>query len=123
MKRTAFGGIRRYVLIVLDHVSAVAFAVALPSKHARHTVRVAQALVAGLPQDTARKIQFLPDNGSEFKGVFDKTLQRQSLTHYWTYPKSPKMNAHAERFHRPLPESFVGDPEGRLFTDLGLFNR
>ena len=55
-------GIRRYVLTAIDPVSATAFAVALPSKHARHTARVAQALVQGLAADTSRKILFLSDN-------------------------------------------------------------
>jgi hypothetical protein len=33
------------------------------------------------------------------------------------------MNAHAERFHRTIQESFVDDHEEWLFTDLALFNR
>ncbi len=100
-------GIRRSVLTAIDPVLAIAFAVALPSKHARHTARAAEALVAGLTQDTARQILFLSDNGSEFKGAFDQILQHLGPTHYWTYPKSPKMNAHAERFNRTIQEQFI----------------
>ncbi|WP_284155515.1 helix-turn-helix domain-containing protein [Sulfuricystis multivorans] len=47
-------GIRRYVLTAIAPVSATAFAVALPSKHARYSARVAEALVQGLAADTSR---------------------------------------------------------------------
>jgi transposase InsO family protein len=100
-------GMRRYLLTLIDPVSAIAFAVALPSKHARHTAAAAQALAEGLLPNPGGKLMFLSDNGSEFKGAFDQTLQRLNLTHYWTYPKNPKMNAHAERFNRTLQEPFV----------------
>ncbi|MEW6695209.1 MAG: DDE-type integrase/transposase/recombinase [Pseudomonadota bacterium] len=115
-------GVRRYVLTAIDPVSATAFAVALPSQHARHSAQVAQALVQGLAADTSRKRLFLSDNGSEFKGAFDQTLARLGLTHYWTYPKRPKMNAHAERFGRTVQEQFIDWHEELLFTDLALFN-
>ncbi|AVZ80009.1 transposase [Zoogloeaceae bacteirum Par-f-2] len=38
-------------------------------------------------------------------------------------PKTPKMNAHAERFNRTIQESFVDYHEDLLFTDLALFNQ
>jgi transposase InsO family protein len=114
---------RRYILTLIDPVSAIAFAVATPSKHARHTAIAAQALAEGLLANPRGKLMFLSDNGSEFKGAFDQTLKRLGLTHYWTYPKSPKMNAHAERFNRTLQESFVDYHEDLLFTDLALFNQ
>jgi transposase InsO family protein len=97
--------------------------VALPSKGARHTAAAAQALIEGLGTNPGHTLMFLCDNGSEFKGAFDQTLQRLGLTHFWTYPKSPKMNAHAERFNRTLQESFVDYHEDLLYTDLTLFNQ
>ena len=42
----------------------------------------------------------LSDNGSEFMANFDNCLKNHRTTHFWTYPKSPKMNAHNERFNR-----------------------
>lgn len=66
---------------------------------------------------------FLSDNGSEFQGAFDKALQHLGLTHDFPYPKSPKMNAHCERFNRTLQESFIDFNEELLFTDIELFNQ
>jgi len=51
------------------------------------------------------------------------SLKERSIQRWYTYPKTPKMNAHAERFHRTIQESFVDDHEDLLFTDLALFNR
>lgn len=64
----------------------------------------------------------LTDNGSEFKKHFDQELKRLHLTHYHTYPKTPKMNAHVERFNRTLQEEFV-DYHLADLTDLNSFNQ
>ncbi len=42
---------------------------------------------------------------------------------WYTYPKSPKMNAHVERFNRTVQEEFVDYHEELLFTDMDLLNR
>lgn len=47
------------------------------------------------------------DNGSEFLGVFDDYLTQQQLTHYFSYPRSPKVNGYIERFNRTLQEEFI----------------
>ena len=65
----------------------------------------------------------LSDNGSEFLGHFQQRLDEHGITHWWTYPRSPKMNAHAERFNRTLQEQFVDDYEDLLVDDLAAFNR
>ncbi|PJE73166.1 MAG: hypothetical protein COV00_01370 [Candidatus Tagabacteria bacterium CG10_big_fil_rev_8_21_14_0_10_40_13] len=49
----------------------------------------------------------LTDNGSEFKKHFSEELKKLHLIHYHTYPKTPKMNAHVERFNRTLQEEFI----------------
>jgi hypothetical protein len=49
----------------------------------------------------------LTDNGSEFAKEFSKKLKELHLTHYHTYPRTPKMNAHLERFNRTLQEEFM----------------
>ncbi len=36
----------------------------------------------------------LTDNGSEFMKHFDEQLRARHLTHWHTYPKTPKMNAY-----------------------------
>ena len=65
----------------------------------------------------------LSDNGSEFLGHFQHRLEERGITHWWTYPCSPKMNAHVERFIRTIQKPFVDDHEDLLFDDLAAFNR
>jgi transposase InsO family protein len=112
-------GIRRYILTLIDPTSRIAFAVALPGKRSRNSAEVLKAMLSANPLCRA----LLSDNGSEFQGDFDALLKEEGVTHYWTYPKSPKMNAHNERFNRSIQESFVDYHEDLLFSDLGLFNR
>lgn len=123
-------GVRRYLLTFLDPVSRIGLAVALPTKASRHTRTALEALLTGLHStaldhapEQRRAIVFLSDNGSEFQGEFDQFLTATGLTHYWTAPRSPKMNAHNERFNRTLQEQFVDFHEDLLFTDLAAFNR
>jgi len=52
-----------------------------------------------------------------------RALPAAPRTHWWTYPRSPNMNAHAERFNRTIQEQFVDDHEDLLFDDLAAFNR
>ena len=116
-------GIRRYIMTMIDPVSRIAFAVAIPTKHTMHTAKVLEALIDGLcSTDIQDKFSILSDNGSEFKKEFDALLKEKELTHYWTYPRSPKMNAHNERFNRTIQEQFVNFNEDLLFTDIDLFN-
>lgn len=49
----------------------------------------------------------LTDNGSEFAKEFAASIKELHLTHYHTYPRTPKMNAHLERFNRTIQEEFV----------------
>jgi len=49
----------------------------------------------------------LTDNGSEFARHFSENLKNLHLTHFHTYPKTPKMNSHCERFNRTIQEEFA----------------
>lgn len=116
-------GIRRYIMTFIDPNTRIAYAVALPSKHTVNTALALSVLLDGIGDLYGKsKFMFLTDNGSEFKKDFDALLQQKSLTHYWTYPRSPKMNAHNERFNRTIQEQFVDFYEDLLFTDMELFN-
>lgn len=64
----------------------------------------------------------LTDNGSEFMKHFDEELRRLHLIHYHTYPRTPKMNAHCERFNRTIQEEFV-DYHAGLLLDPSSFNQ
>ena len=117
-------GMRRYIMTMIDPNTRIAFAVAIPTKHTKHTAKVLEALIDGVTnnRDLNDKFSILSDNGSEFKKDFDALLDQKQLTHYWTYPRSPKMNAHNERFNRTLQEQFVDYNDDLLFSDINLFN-
>ena len=61
------------------------------------------------------------DNGMEFLGDFDAYLNRRSIVHYFSYPRTPKSNAYIERFNRTIQEEFV-DAHLDLFDDMHTFN-
>ncbi len=64
----------------------------------------------------------LTDNGSEFKKHFDAEIRKLHLTHYHTYPRTPKMNAHLERFNRTIQDEFIDFHMSELLT-TEIFNR
>ena len=64
-----------------------------------------------------------PTTAASSKPTSPSSLKERGIQRWYTYPKTPKMNAHAERFHRTIHESFVDDHEELLFNDLALFNR
>ncbi|BCD62733.1 transposase [Nitratiruptor sp. YY08-26] len=117
-------GIKRYILTMIDPLTRIAFAVAIPSKRAKHTAYALEALIDGITSiKQKRKLAILSDNGSEFKKEFDALLEQKGFTHYWTYPKGPQMNAHNERFNITIQEQFIQYYEDVLFTDLQEFNK
>jgi transposase InsO family protein len=89
-----------------------------------HSTAILPAISSARPQSSFLSIrQVVTDNGKEFLGNFDKTLQEASIKHIWTYPYTPKMNATCERFNRTLREQFIEFNELLLFEDLNLFNQ
>jgi transposase InsO family protein len=111
---------RRYLLTFIDPASRFALAVALPSKASRHTQSALSAALSLLP---TKPQVVLSDNGSEFEADFAKALETHGMKRWYTYPKSPRMNAHVERFNRTVQDAFVDYHEELLFTDLALFNQ
>lgn len=47
------------------------------------------------------------DNGSEFLGVFDRYCHTHEIPHFFTYPRSPRINGGIERFNRTIQEEFI----------------
>jgi len=64
----------------------------------------------------------LTDNGSEFKKHFNEELFRLHLIHFHTYPRTPKMNAHLERFNRTIQEDYV-DYHAYELLNPEIFNK
>ena len=114
-------GIKRYILTAIDPHTHIAFAYSPPSAGSQHAANLHAAITETFPDYKHAKA--LTDNGSEFKGHFAQRLAGKRVVHWKTYPKTPKMNAHCERFNRSIQESFVDYHEDLLFTDLALFNQ
>ncbi len=49
-------------------------------------------------------------------------MRESGIAHWHTYPNTPKMNAHVERFNRTIQEEFVDFHEDLLLTDTMAFN-
>ncbi len=121
-------GCRRYVLTLTDVHSRIGLAVGTRS----HSARAARDFFGLVQHVFPTPITILlvwwiyscelSDNGSEFEGAFADTLKAGGIVHWYTYPKTPKMNAHCERFNRTIQEEFVDYHEDLLFEDLCLFN-
>lgn len=112
------GGMRRYLITAIELHSRTGFALAFNRRNSR-TAQVVLSLAHDLFPD---KQIVLTDNGGEFKADFDRALEQAGLTHWHTYPKTPKMNAHCERFNRTVQEEFVDYHDDLLFTNLPCFN-
>lgn len=110
---------RRHLVTHLDQHSRFGFAVAVPS-HTSQWAKNALDLAEVVFPFTANTI--LTDNGSEFARHFAAALKERGTPHWHTYPRTPKMNAHCERFNRTIQEEFVDYHEDLLFTDLKAFN-
>ena len=112
-------GMRRYVITFEDIYTRYGFAWATTS-HA--------SLAATEFFELCRHVFPFPftfvltDNGSEFAKHFSAKLMELHLTHYHTYPRTPKMNAHCERFNRTIQEEYVDYHVNELIDPI-LFNK
>jgi transposase InsO family protein len=111
-------GSRRYVITFTDLYSRWSFAWATTS-HASQAAKEFFDLVTYLFPFPLTYI--LTDNGSEFMRYFDVEVRRLHKIHWHTYPKTPKMNAHAERFNRTIQEEFIDFHEPELLNPT-VFN-
>ncbi|ORU94662.1 MAG: hypothetical protein A6F70_09605 [Cycloclasticus sp. symbiont of Bathymodiolus heckerae] len=112
-------GMKMYILTYIDEVSDYALAMAVPAVTSKAAKQFFEACFKLSPFEVEK---IITDNGSEFKGEFDSLLSDAQITHLWTYPSTPKMNAVCERFNRTIQEQFVDYHEELLFTDLAAFN-
>ncbi|MDR1310924.1 MAG: integrase core domain-containing protein, partial [Burkholderiaceae bacterium] len=112
-------GLRRYISTFTDIHSRFALAFASRSKSSRQSSVLWQLTKACFPYPVKC---VLSDNGSEFNAAFDEHLAKDQVKRWLTYPKTPKMNAHAERFNGTIQQEFVAYHEDLLFTDINAFN-
>lgn len=113
-------GRRRYLITATDVYSRLSFAWATHS----HASLAAQHFFSSLQRVFPFPfVSVLTDNGSEFAKHFSEEIRRQHLLHYHTYPRTPKMNAHVERFNRTIQDEFLDFHKPLLFKDIQAFNQ
>ena len=112
-------GMKRYILTGIDTEKRTAFAAAYTnhgSASATDFLRKTRMVLPDCPLDVQT------DNGSEFALHFHAAVQEIGL-HFNTHPRSPKENAHVERFNRTLNEEFLQYHRSLLRDDPTAFNR
>lgn len=114
-------GIRRYVITFEDIHTRFSFAWATSSHASLAAKEFFDLCIKAFPY-SFNFLYVLTDNGSEFKKYFTEELKRLHLTHYHTYPKTPKMNAHVERFNKTIQEDFINFRYELLRDDINGFN-
>ena len=112
-------GCRRYVITFEDIYTRFSFAWGTTSHASLAAKEFFEYCLMVFPYPF---VYVLTDNGSEFMKHFSKKLNELHLTHYHTYPKTPKMNAHCERFNRTIQEEFV-DFHSNLLLTPSVFNQ
>ena len=113
-------GIKRYILTGLDCNSKFGFARAYVSHSSESASDFMNVFTKVSPIPTTH-VQ--TDNGSEFANHFEILLEKKGITHFHTYPRSPKMNAEIERFNRTLLEAFINQNRMLLAYDIDAFNK
>lgn len=112
-------GRRMYILTAIDIYTRTTFAIATRSHSSKTFAHFFFLIMQMFPYDIK---YVLTDNGSEFKKYLDELLKKNDITHYHTYPKTPKMNAHCESFNGTIQEEFVDYHVNLLFDDTTKFN-
>lgn len=112
-------GVKRYILTAIDTEKRTAFAAAYTNHGLVSSADFLTKAYLVLP-DCPKAIQ--TDNGSEFALHFRKAAEELNLVHFHTYPRTPKMNAHVERFNRTLDEEFLQFNRNLLRDNVRDFN-
>jgi len=105
---------RRFVITCTDLHSHFAWAWATRSHASAAAAQFFRLIQAVFPFAIEA---VLTDNGSEFQRHFAAALADRLFTHWHTYPKTPRMNAHCERFNRTLQEECIDYRYDLLFLD------
>ena len=112
-------GRRMYILTIIDIFTRTTFAIGTKSHSSKTFARFFFLVMQLFPYEIKN---VLTDNGSEFKKYLDQLLKQKNITHYHTYPKTPKMNAHCESFNGTIQDEFVDYHANLLFDDITEFN-
>ena len=112
-------GVKRYILTAIDVERKFAFAGAYTSHSSASAADFLRRVLEVCPF-VIDELQ--TDNGSEFALNFEQACTALGLTHFHTYPRSPKMNPFIERFNRTISEDFIMQNRPLLRDDVSAFN-
>jgi len=113
-------GTRMYILTAIDIFTRTTFSIATRSHSSKTFAHFFFLIMQMFPYEIRN---VLTDNGSEFKKHLSSLLTESNITHYHTYPKTPKMNAHCESFNGTIQEEFVDYNINLLFDNTTAFNQ
>jgi transposase InsO family protein len=114
-------GKKLYVVVAQDEATGLLYAEATTSHTSRSAKNILDNAHNYLPWQNFNTV--LTDNGSEFAKDFAKFLKQNNVTHYHTYPKTPKQNARCERVNRTIQDEFMIRYANLLFDDINAFNK
>ena len=102
---------RRIIFTALEEITKIAFA------------RVYKSNTSGYAEDFLKRLMYLvegrvdimhQDNGSEFKGDFERACEKLNILQIYSRPYTPKDNPALERFNRTIQEEWLD------FSEVGL---
>jgi putative transposase len=106
-----------YLYTAIDIRMKFSFAYPYTRLNSRNTVDFFKKLQMVFPVPV---VTVQTDNGLEFLGDFDAYLERQEITHAFTYPRCPRINGVVERFNRTISEELL-EPNLHLLHDPLMF--
>lgn len=112
-------GKKRYIITAIDTQRKIAYAYTYATHSSASARDFLKRLLRNIPFEIT---EIQTDNGSEFAGYFQEACKTLGITHYHTYPRSPKMNAFIERFNRTLSEEYVIYHRALMRDDVEGFN-
>jgi len=97
-------GVRYYLFVAVDCKSRLGFVEAYTTASSRVAADFLSKVVNHFPFPIEA---INTDNGSEYLLNFHKLITNLGITHYFTYPATPKMNARVERLIQTLVYEFL----------------
>jgi len=90
-------GIKRYIVSAIDVSSRFGFSM-MYDRLTSSNVRDFMKRLEEVSPFRIKRVQ--TDNGSEFRGEFERYVKERGIIHYYNYPRHPQSNGCVERFPR-----------------------
>ena len=111
-------GVKGYFYQAIDTKMKFALSLYYPRLNSQNSTDFYQKFKTVYP---GRIIDWQSDNGQENLKYLDRELDEEKITHLFSYPHCPKINAFVERFNRTVEEEFIDPNLDLLVTDQKLF--